>query len=90
MAVVHTGDEMGFVEGLLTSESKSMKDHHEEMDGRRFEGWSAKVLPCLMENALYHAVIVDMISNQIWKETDIQELLQSHNVSYEDNSHTLY
>jgi hypothetical protein len=77
VAVIHTGYEMGFVDGdLLTPEAKSMKDHHKEMDGRRSKGWFAEVLPCLeinmvtvMENALYHAVMVDNISNQIWKET---------------------
>jgi hypothetical protein len=41
--------------------------------GGRSDGRFAKVLPCLevtvMENALYHAVMVDNISNQIWKET---------------------
>jgi hypothetical protein len=46
------------------------------MDGGRSEGWFAKVLLCLevnivtvMENALYRALMVDNISNQIWKET---------------------
>jgi hypothetical protein len=29
-------DDMGFVEGgLLTCKTKSMKDHHREMDGRK-------------------------------------------------------
>lgn len=77
MAVIHTGDEMGFVEGgLLTYEARSMKDQHKEMDEKRSEGWFAEVLPRLevnlvtvMENALYHAVMVSNISNQIWKET---------------------
>jgi hypothetical protein len=51
-----------------------MRDQHEEMDGSRCEGGFGKAIPCfevnmVMENELYHAVMVDKISNQIWKET---------------------
>jgi hypothetical protein len=60
---------------VCSPESKSMKDQHKEMDGSRYEGWFGKVIPCfkvnvvtVMENALYHAVMLEKISNQIRKE----------------------
>ena len=48
LIVLHIGSESGFVEnGLLLFESKSTKDYHEEMDGKRFEEWFSRILPLL-------------------------------------------
>jgi hypothetical protein len=76
VAVIHTGDDMGFAQGgLLTSKAKSMKDHHREMDGRKSEGWFVKVLPCLEVNMVSHGKCTVPCGyggqhiKPIWKET---------------------
>jgi hypothetical protein len=74
-----------------------MKIYHEEMDGKSFEEWFAKVLPCLEVNTVivmyyapYHTILLWWTRYQTClRRRLISRIGCFHDVPYEDNYHKL-
>jgi transposase len=93
LILLHIGSDKGVVDsGKLVFESKSTKDYHEEMDGKRFELWFRDILPHLdpnciivMDNAPYHSVKAELVPTKSWTKECIKEWLRSKNIKYDDS-----
>lgn len=95
-ALVNAGGEQGFVNGAEFTFlcKKNSADAHEEVDGECFEKWfQEQLLPnvpegtvIVMDNASYHSRRQDKIPTSKNTKKEIQEWLESKNITFEVDS----
>lgn len=91
--ILHIGNENGFVEnGFLVFELHSMREYHEEMDGKVFCDWFERVSPLLdencvivMDNAPYHSVKMEKIPTTAWNKKSISDWLRKKQICQHEN-----
>jgi len=93
LIVCHAGSKShGIIEGakmIFQSKSSNIGDYHSQMNAEVFRSWFIQMLQSLeeacvivMDNAVYHSMLVDNFPKSNARKSDIQEWLTKKNINY--------
>ncbi|XP_039294141.1 uncharacterized protein LOC120353647 [Nilaparvata lugens] len=96
LIILHAGSaQTGFIPEcklIFKAKKSTSLDYHTEMNADIFTDWFRNFLNLLeessvivMDNASYHSALTEKIPRTNWKKVDIQNWLESKNVSFSEN-----